>query len=263
VLRALCCLLIACSSPPPPVAKPPPPQPVITTTDGPSWIGVRLDNGPPRITQVIRGAPGDRAGLHIGDLILTIDGETVETPAEFVRHVMKTPNGKPVSVVISRGGGPITFKIPVEARPDSPAKSALLDKPAPAFEAAQLSGPYATKLADHKGHVVVVDFWATWCGPCAITIPRLTELHTKFSPMGLRIIGLSNEEPDVIREFVAARQIPYAIGRDADDSISQQYLREGIPMFVIIDKAGIVRHVVVGAAMDEVDRAVTAVLGTP
>ena len=235
----------------------------MVASDGPSWVGVRLDNGPPRITQVIRGAPGERAGLKIGDLILSIDGEPIEAPAEFVRHVMKTPPGHKVRVIVSRGGGPITFDIAVEPRPDSPARSALLDKRAPDFEAVQLSGPYATKLSEHRGHVVIVDFWATWCGPCAITIPKLTEMYERLGPKGLRIIGLSNEEPDVIRQFVAAKQIPYAIGRDADDHISQQYIREGIPMFVVIDKAGIVRHVIVGAAMDEVEHAVMAVLDTP
>jgi hypothetical protein len=73
-------------------------------------------------------------------------------------------------------------------------------------------------------------------------------------------VGLSSEDPALIREFVDRAAMNYTIGHDAEDKISSAYLREGIPMFVVIDKAGIVRHVIVGANMDAVEEVIPALL---
>lgn len=265
-------LLVACSTPsapPRPAAPPVAAAPIDASVappvdpDARSWVGVRIDNASLRITQVIRGAPGERAGLQIGDQLVSIDGQPVTTVPAFVDRVARTKAGDKLAIVVVRGGGQITLPVTVEARPASPALSTLVGKPAPAFAAQPLAGPFAPKLADLRGKVVVVDFWATWCGPCTFTIPRLNELHAKYESAGLRIVGLSSEEPDVIQKFVASAGIAYAIGHDPDDAIAKDYLREGIPMFVVVDRAGVVRHVIVGADVVALEAAVTALVIAP
>lgn len=233
--------------------------PVAPAVDGPSWVGVRVDDVPVRITQVVPGAPAAKAGLALGDEIVSIDGAAITSGPGFVERVKKTRNGDTLAIAIRRGGKPLTVKVVVEARPQSIAKSSLVGQPAPAFTAPTLTGPFSTTLADHKGSVVIVDFWATWCGPCAFTVPRLKQLHERYAPE-LKIVGLSSEEPATIREFVDRAGIEYAIGHDPEDRIAGQYLREGIPMFVMIDKTGIVRHVIVGADMDAVEQVLPALL---
>lgn len=267
VMRALwLALLAACSSAPAPAPATPAPAPAPQlaadrpAANGPSWIGVRVEEQPARISQVIKGAPADRAGLRIGDEVVAIDGAPIASGPAFVQRVKGTRNGDALAMEVVRGGQRITLRVVVAPRPDSIAKSALLGKPAPAFDAPTLAGPWAARLADLRGHVVILDFWATWCGPCAMTIPRLEALHEQYAQRGLRVVGLSNEDPAVIREFVANAGMTYTIGHDADDRISSAYLREGIPMFVVIDKVGIVRHVIVGANMPAVEAAVTALL---
>jgi cytochrome c biogenesis protein CcmG/thiol:disulfide interchange protein DsbE len=262
-MRVLLVLLAtACSTP-----APPPQQPVVAApapnqeeAGGPSWVGVRVDTGPVRITQVIKDAPGDKAGLKIGDELLTVNGQEIPSGPAFVERIMGTQNGDTLAVVVMRGGGKITFQIKVAPRPASIAENALIGLPAPTFDAATLVGPFSSKLADLRGHVVILDFWATWCGPCTFTIPRLKQLHDKYAQSGLRIVGLSSEDPTLIREFVGRAAMNYTIGHDVEDKISSAYLREGIPMFVVIDKAGIVRHVIVGANMDAVEEAIPALL---
>ena len=72
------------------------------------------------------------------------------------------------------------------------------------------------KLADFFGKVVVVNFWATWCGPCRREIPELVKLHKEFQSRGVEIIGLTTEDPgtsaEKVRKFIQDFQIDYRIG---------------------------------------------------
>ena len=72
------------------------------------------------------------------------------------------------------------------------------------------------KLADFFGKVVVVNFWATWCGPCRREIPELTKLHKEFQSRGVEMIGLTSEDPgasaEKVRKFIQDFQIDYRIG---------------------------------------------------
>lgn len=72
------------------------------------------------------------------------------------------------------------------------------------------------KLADFFGNVVVVNFWATWCGPCRREIPELIKLHKEFQSRGVEMIGLTSEDPDAsaekVRKFIQDFQIDYRIG---------------------------------------------------
>jgi len=237
-------------------AQPPP------ADDTPSWIGVRVDPESLRISQLINDAPGERAGLQIGDQLKSVDREPVTSAREFVARVRGTASGKTIAIAVLREGADKTFSVTVAPRPEALAESTLVGKPAPQVTATALADQSTLKLADLRGHVVVLDFWATWCVPCSYTIPRLNELHDKHAAKGLRIVGFSGEDPDVIRAFVAKQAIGYTIAHDVDDSIAKTYLREGIPMFVVIDKAGVVRNVIVGADVDGLAAAIAPLLGS-
>ncbi|MBA3539172.1 MAG: TlpA family protein disulfide reductase, partial [Deltaproteobacteria bacterium] len=123
----------------------------------------------------------------------------------------------------------------------------LVDRPAPAFAASLVTGPHAAKLADHLGHVVILDFWATWCGPCRLTIPRLNAWQKQYGSTGLRIVGVSGESADDIRGYSTEHKLEYTVARDDGDLISRDYLVPAIPMLVVIDRQGVVRGVGLGA----------------
>ena len=95
------------------------------------------------------------------------------------------------------------------------------------------------KLADFFGKVVVVNFWATWCGPCRREIPELIKLHKEFQSHGVEMIGLTSEDPgasaEKVRKFIQDFQIDYRIGW-ATDQVSAPLMQghTAIPQIFII-----------------------------
>ena len=125
----------------------------------------------------------------------------------------------------------------------------LIGKPAPSFSVASANGKGQANLASLKGKVVIVDFWATWCGPCKESFPKLQELYTKYSGNGVEIVGLSEDDdngPNIAEFGQAHGAVKFPIGWDSGKSIAGQYKPPTMPTSFIIDKNGIVRFAHVG-----------------
>ena len=118
--------------------------------------------------------------------------------------------------------------------------------PAPDFKVATLEGNEFT-LADQRGKVVLVNFWATWCGPCVIEIPDLQRLYNEYGDEGLTVLGVSVEDGDVdlVRDFVAMYEMTYpvAISMDLTEQFGGVY---GLPTTFVIDKEGQIVERVIG-----------------
>lgn len=90
----------------------------------------------------------------------------------------------------------------------------------------------------------VVEFWATWCGPCRKTIPFLSEIQKRFKDRGVKVVGISSEEPDLVKPFVTkmGAQMDYTVAVDTDRATTLPYLElfgeRGIPHAYIVDKDG-------------------------
>lgn len=106
------------------------------------------------------------------------------------------------------------------------------------------------KLADYSGKVLVVNLWATWCGPCRVEIPELLKLSDEYKSKGVELIGLTNEDPvadaEVVKNFVAKQNITYRIGwgtRPLALGLMQGNVRDVIPQsFVIAPDGRVVAH---------------------
>lgn len=265
---AVAIALSACAgSAPPPAPPAPAPQPAKVSQPAvpsePAWLGVWFDPGTTRVIQVISSSPAATAGVQIGDELVSLDGIPVRASQEIVKAVTEAAPGHRMTIALTRGGKPLTVVATLGTRPNDEQliQKALLDKPAPAFTATSLDGSPPLTLAALRGNVVLVDFWATWCGPCTLQFPHLNDWHREYASKGLRIVALSDEEPDLVREYVASEKLTYPIALDPDDEIRAAYLVPGMPTTVIIDKAGIVRYVRVGAADPvEIESAITQLL---
>ncbi len=102
-------------------------------------------------------------------------------------------------------------------------------------------------LSQLKGKVVLLDFWATWCGPCRESIPHLIQLYKDYRESGFEVVGLNVDKGDreVVRRFILSMDIPYPVVTAPEDVV-RSYRVTGIPATFLIDKQGKIRERVVG-----------------
>lgn len=116
---------------------------------------------------------------------------------------------------------------------------------APAFSAKATTGKTLT-LKSLRGKVVLMDYWATWCGPCRMATPTLQSLHKQFGPKGLAVVGMSTDDArsvSQVKPFMKHFGITYAVttAPDANARAASAYRVNGIPSQYLIDKKGVVR----------------------
>lgn len=103
-------------------------------------------------------------------------------------------------------------------------------------------------LASFRGQkVVVLDFWATWCGPCRMTMPALQTLHNEFKDRPLEILSINQGETrEAVRQFLQRKGYTFRIILDPTNTIGTSYHVYGIPTLIIIDKQGVIQSIKVG-----------------
>ena len=114
---------------------------------------------------------------------------------------------------------------------------------APDFTLKSMSGENLN-LGEQRGNIIVINFWASWCGPCRIEMPILQDFHDQFQDLGVAVWGVNVEQQnqaglDYIREL----GVDFPIFFDASNEISAAYNVEAMPTTVIIDRNGTVRAV--------------------
>ena len=124
-----------------------------------------------------------------------------------------------------------------------PAWAGAGDAPAPEFTLQSLDGKTVT-LGQYKGDVVMINFWASWCGPCRQEMPLLDDIYKQYKDMGFVLIGV-NVEPDAhdANAWLAKTPVSYPILSDPKSAVSQLYQVQAMPTTVIIDRQGVVRYV--------------------
>ncbi|MET0341176.1 MAG: TlpA disulfide reductase family protein [Polyangiales bacterium] len=151
------------------------------------------------------------------------------------------------SLIIAGGlGGLLLLKL----RADGP----LVGDPAPDFSLPvtttdATATPERVRLADQRGHPVVLDFWASWCTPCRHSVPILNQVAQQLEAEGVRVLGVNSEgyPPVRVADIAQSWGFAYPVLHDADAAAMVAYQVEALPTVLLIDREGIVRQRYAGA----------------
>ena len=139
--------------------------------------------------------------------------------------------------------------------------SDMVGKPAPDFTLELLDGT-SYRLASRKGKIVVLDFWATWCGPCIQAMPQVDEVVHEFEDQDVELVAVNLQEaPDKIKSTLERLKLNPAVALDIDGVVAGRYAATAIPQTVIIDRDGNVARLFVGGGADFADQLRAALKG--
>jgi thiol-disulfide isomerase/thioredoxin len=127
----------------------------------------------------------------------------------------------------------------------------------PAYKAAMIDGG-TFDVGGERGNVVLLNVWATWCGPCRYEIPALQKLHQKYEGRGFKVVGISIDEGEAqpVKQFVTEHKMQYPVALDPDGKLASIFQTSVIPTSVLIDRNGKVIWKKYGA-IDENDQPLT------
>jgi thiol-disulfide isomerase/thioredoxin len=221
------------------------------------WLGVQMDADSQgeqrgqgvRVGHVIRGSPAEKAGIREGDRLVRLSGTTVLRGADVVRVVSGHSVGDALEVAFVRAGQERTSRVTLAPFPsqDEMVRMDLVGTFAPTWKDVEtVNGAFPPSIGALRGRVVLLDFWATWCAPCRIVVPKLGALQGRYGAQGLSVLGVSTEDAQDVALFAQRTSMRYPVGVDKHAETTRSYGVLSLPTLIVIDRRGVVRDVAIG-----------------
>ena len=234
------------------------------------YIGAQ-DSLPRRMELVyydVRGEDNVSRGDGISRLTLS-DVRVLDTPADVAEAVQlaasllaetnwRQPGEPPIAELLDPqdpfmlpapdGFEVVAYEPPVDERRAQRAADPQINIPAPDFTLLDPDGNSHT-LSSYRGKIVILDFWATWCGPCLMVMPDLNAVHEQFKDQGVVVVGVNAWENGDPAALMKARNWDYLLLLNGDQ-VASQYQVSGIPTMVVVDQNGMIVERHVGASSD-------------
>ena len=172
-----------------------------------------------------------------------------DSPHELRERVMAARSGARVSLGVLRGDQTRLFAVDLEAAPndDELMRKNYVGAPAPDFGALDtVQGSITPSLPALKGRVVVLEFWASWCGVCHVLAPTLNGWHDRYSAQGVTVLGVTTDPVDLAGRTAGELGLGYPLASDGSGNMQRAYRAYALPTLFVIDKQGNVRDVLVG-----------------
>lgn len=136
-----------------------------------------------------------------------------------------------------------------------PLTASEAERPAPDCTLTTLDGAQRHNLQQFRGKVLYVDFWASWCTPCAQSFPFMNGLDRDLRDQGLQVLGINlDENPDDARDFLAKLPASFTIVADASQQCAKDFGVQAMPSSYLIDRNGVIRHQHLGFRAGEAEQ---------
>lgn len=220
----------------------------VAAPDLPSAFAHPHAEGAVKVLQVFPKSAAALGGIQEGDFLLAINGAALRGRSTLLDSVRAHGVGDVMAVRLGRDGRVLDLKMALSPRPEDmrALSQALIGGLAPSLHGTFYQGE-AASLEALRGKVVLLDFWATWCGPCRMTLPALDALSREYGDQGLVVIGVSNENQSELDAFQRKAALGYPLVRDPEGRTQRAYQAFAYPTLALIGKDGKVARIETGA----------------
>ena len=182
-------------------------------------------------------------GITAGDTLIGVNGQTLTDMSQIQSAI----SGQKIKLEILRDGKKRTVDAALTERPDD--ISSLMGSAIGSKIASFGENFYKnSEKRKTKPKATLLDFWATWCGPCRKTLPVLANIYKKYGDKGLEIIGISEEPLETLNAFYEKQHAsPYPLYRDKTKDLWRRYGIRAVPTLMLLDKDGYIKQVWSGA----------------
>ena len=236
----------------------------------PAWLGFTFTpkGGAPACTLQVEGvhpkSGAAQVGIKPGDLVVKLDGQPIPGVDQLRGKMKGVQVGQKMKIQLLRAGKALDFTVTLTARPDdirSLMGSHVGSKVYPLGD-----NFYANKnLVNKAPKAVLLDFWATWCGPCRAAMPMLRTMFEQYRAKGFEVVSLSSEELPVLQDFQRQEKMTWPLYQDRNALQASQWGVSAVPTFILADGDWVVRKQWTGLpSQAEMDAAIQSILrGNP